>query len=78
MKPLSQGERVAFGLGVLILLLGSVAIAYVCAKNYPGDAGPVVGPGAADKIRYIVAVGPMVIVAAASVTAIGLWLARRH
>jgi hypothetical protein len=49
----------------LVLMAGTAGLTYILSANYPGDSGPVIGPGAADKIKFSLEVGPLVVIAAA-------------
>jgi hypothetical protein len=75
-SPSTSGRKVAWALGVLVLVAGAVSLAYVLMANGPGDSGPIVGPGAAEKTRVALEIAPLIIVASVAVTWFGTWLAR--
>jgi hypothetical protein len=62
-------DRRALHLGWLvatfILVLCTAGLTYLLSANYPGDAGPVIGAGAADKLEFALVAGPLAIAAAA-------------
>jgi hypothetical protein len=64
--------------GMAILLGGTSGLTYVLTANGSGDAGPVIGPGAADKVMYALEVGPWIVLAAVSVVWICVRMLRRH
>jgi hypothetical protein len=54
-------------IATLVLMAGTAGLTYVLSANGPGDSGPVIGPGAADKIKFGLEVGPWIVIAAALV-----------
>jgi hypothetical protein len=61
-----------------ILLGGTSGLTYVLTANRAADAGPVIGPGAADKAMYALEVGPWIVLAAVAVVWICVRMGQRR
>jgi hypothetical protein len=63
------------GCGVAIFVTGVALMTYVLSANHPDS--PAVGPGAAEKVKYALEVGPLIVIASVLTVWLGLWLRRR-
>jgi hypothetical protein len=77
-RNMTRAAPAGWCLGLAILLGATSGLTYVLTANRAGDAGPVVGPGAADKVMYALEVGPWIILAAVAVVWICVRSLRRH
>lgn len=74
-RPDRDLRAIAWTAGATVFVVGAVLLGWVLSANHPDS--PVVGPGAVDKVKYGLEVGPLILIAAALVTWLGLWLDRR-